>query len=200
MEFLASCVDLAVPDEFFDDVTPVVVESIFRHPAATDQCVHYLSALRKVADHQLSAIVEYLIDERKAIYTWQNYLLWSLMAQKRHVDHRLLSYAERVLGTDRDDADRAGATLYIGAIGGEKLRVKVAEHFKSLTSFIGQRSALIAIHELHFRPVVESSVPPVLRDDLVGVYRKLRERPGVYFAPAERMSLASFVDLDRPYE
>ena len=200
MEFLASCIDLAVPDEFFDDVTPKVVQSVFRHPASTDQFVQYLRAARKVDVPHLSSIADYLADRRKAIYTWQNYLLWSLLAQKRHFDEALLSHAGHIVDSGRDDADRAGATLYIGALGGEELKIKVAERFNSLTSFIGQRSALIAIHELHFRPVVESNVPLTLRDDLVGVYRKLRENPGVYFAASEPMSITNFVDLDRAYE
>ncbi|KIO48757.1 RNA-directed DNA polymerase [Nitrosospira sp. NpAV] len=200
MEFLALCNDFYVPPELYSDVTPQIIKAIPDHPASTDQFVRYLLAV-PTDPESLASVVEYLRDGVRAIYSWQNYRLWSLLAQKGYKDSKHLHFAKDVLKAEPDGPVRAGATIYIAATGGLDDKIEVAQNFRTLKSFLGQRIALIAMHELAFNPYIKVHVKEYVRDDLVGVYRKLNsEKKGRYFLPPERMSIAKVADLDRDYE
>lgn len=58
-----------------------------------------------------------------------------------------------------------------------------------LTIFLGQRIALISLHELPFRPLINDLVKPFVRKDLVGVYTEMKKKPGVYCQPLEAVFL-----------
>lgn len=200
MEFLALCDDFYVPPSLFSSVTPEIIKLIPDQPSSTDQFVRYLLAVPTDKD-SLATVAEYLRDEARSIYSWQNYRLWSLLAQKRYEDIEQLDFAKNMLTAQTDGATRAGATMYIGAVGSEGDKIEVAKNFGTLKSFLGQRIALIATHELPFSPDIKAYVKDHVRSDLVGVYRKLHnERNGHYFSPVERMSLSRVADLERDYE
>lgn len=200
LEFLALCDDLFVPPEFYDDVTPEIVKAIAKYPASTDQYVRYLLAV-KTDDATMAAIARHLRDTTKSIYGWQNYRLWCLLAQKKYKDSEQLAFASAVVNSCADAPSRAGATLYIGTVGEREQKIEVAKNFKTLNTFLGQRSALIATHELPFGDCIKEHVKDHVRLDLVGVYKKLHgDRRGVYFAPVERMSVSKAMDLERDYE
>lgn len=197
MVVLASCPEFAVPPAFFDPVTDLVISRLGDNPAATDQFVKYLRSVQ-LSSAQLSNITRYLTDESQNFYGWQCYLLWLLLSERRHRERRLLGYAVKAL--DRPDgAFRAGATLYLGATGGEAARRRVVRSFESLVSFFGQRVALIAIHELPFRGPIRQQVAPHVRDDLKGVYRGLQSRRGTYVAAMPAVSITKYVDAERDY-
>lgn len=199
LECLALCDDLFVPSDFFLDVTPAMIDGLIDNPASTDQFARYLAAV-PVGQDDLARIAAYLRDETRALYNWQNYQLWSLLSYKSYQDDNLLQYAAQIVKQRDDSPTRAGATLYCGAHGTDETRATIAETFRQLSSFLGQRSALIATHELPYRPAIETYVKPHVRQDLVGVYKHLRQERGTYYAPIERVPLTRVVDLDREYE
>jgi len=184
---LRMCDVFQVPDKFFDDLTPKIVEGLTRSPAATDQISKYLRAAPLGANH-LQSIADYLLDKAKAIYGWQNYQIWSVLAAKEYANGQLLEAATLAL-EGPDNASRAGATLYLGALGDVGAREDIAKHFHSLTSFLGQRIAIIAVHELKFRPMIEDFVAPYVRPDLLGVYKQLAKQKGTYLNPLEPVLL-----------
>lgn len=198
LEILAQCPEFAAPAEFFAPITQKIIEALPRHPAATDQFVKYLGAV-PTADRELDRLAMHLQDQGKNFYTWQNYRLWKLLVEKKYVSGVLLAHALEVVRTSEDDANRCGATLYLGAFGEKATRIVVAERFNGLNSFLGQRTALIAVQELHYKPYIEKYVQPHLRDDLVGVFRALN-REGIYVARPEFTPITGLIDMERDYD
>ena len=169
------------------------------HPACTDQYVKYLAAVELTIE-ELNPVIEYLCIPEKSIYTWQSYRLWLLMANKKVVSDQLIEAATVSLSAP-DSPARAGASIYLGVMGSEKNKLEVAEKFETVRSFIGQRSVLIAIHELPYSSI-EGLVKERLRPDLNGVFRTLakKERRGQYFSPKERMQIGFSGEGGSAYE
>jgi hypothetical protein len=184
IELLATFEDLHFPKELYAAVTTAICRAVAIYPACTDQYVKYLSAVHVTAE-QLQPVIEYLCQSDQSIYTWQNYRLWLLLAAKGIATEKLMGAALGAVNGP-DTPLRAGASVYLGALGHLDSKIAVARQFGSATSFMGQRSALIAIHELPFRQI-DGFVRPHMRPDLQGVYKGLakRERKGSYFAPRE---------------
>jgi hypothetical protein len=198
LEALATCVEFTVPPEYFEPITLLVIEMIPLHPAATDQFVRYLQAVNTTSA-QLDSISEYLIDSKKSTYTWQNYRLWVLLVQKKYASSDLMCHARTVVEAGIDDANRHGASLYLGAMGSDSDRQLIAENFANVLSYLGQRIALIAVHELPYDPIVKEYIQPALRADLKGVFKSLK-RKVQYVAPAEKISITTILDVERDYE
>lgn len=104
-----------------------------------------------------------------------------------------------VVRTQNDNATRSGATLYAGAFGSKENRIEIARRFRTLTSFLGQRLAILAVQELHYKPHIHEHVAPWLRDDLRNVYRTLK-RGGKYVAPPLPMPITRVLDRERDYD
>ena len=199
LRMLASCPEFEVPDEYFQKITELAIEALSNHPASTDKISQYLCVAPTSKD-QLDMIADLLVDNQKNFYSWQNYLLWLLLTWKEHEKSDLLAYAMDVVQNEKDDATRCGATLYAGALGGESGRIGVAKRFRTLSSFLGQRSAIIAVQELRYSPHIRDFVQPYVRSDLVGVYRSLKGRAPRYIAPPLKTPITSIVDSSRDYD
>ena len=198
LEALAVCPEFDVPDAYFASITPMVIDALSEHPACTDELVRYLRAV-PTTDSDLSRIADLLRDDLRNYYTWQNYHLWTLLVQKEYSNPALVECAVKVVKSQPDNATRCGATLYTGAFGKTNDRVEIARGFCQLTSFMGQRVALIALQELHFKPHIRDNVAPSIRDDLQNVYRNLK-REGVYVAAPLPMSVTRVLDTERDYD
>jgi len=198
LELLALCEEFAAPAAYFAGITPLIIDALSRFPAATDQLARYLRAV-PTGDADLRKIGAHLMHVKKNIYSWQNYRLWVLLAQKDFRDPALVAYAKELVRDSPDGPTRCGATMYLGATGGLDERLAIADSFHTLETFMGQRNALIAIQELNYREHVLGPVQPHVRADLKGVWRGLGGA-GVYFAPPERRSITWLVDGERDYE
>jgi hypothetical protein len=75
----------------------------------------------------------------------------------------------------------------------------VARKFETLKSFMGQRTALVAVHEIPYRAGIRDDVAPHVRSDLYGVFRGLQSRRGTYIAPPPEVSITTYVDMERDY-
>ena len=198
LEALARSPEFEVPDMYFSEITPLVIKALSDHPASTDELVRYIRAVPTTED-DLKQVPELLCDERRNYYTWQNYRLWLLLVQKSYRNVDLLHYAMDVIRTQPDNATRCGATLYAGGFGTAEDRIEIAKGFRSLTSYMGQRVAILAVQELHFRPHIEKHIAPWVRDDLKDVYRTLK-REGKYVAPLVPMPITRVLDRERDYD
>ena len=198
LEMLARCSEFEVPAAYFSQITQQVINALPDYPASTDEIARYIRAV-PTTDENLSKVAELLQDESRNYYTWQNYRLWVLLVQKNYHDRDLLDYAINVVRTQEDNATRCGATLYAGAFGKKVDRIEIAKRFGTLNSFLGQRAAILAVQELHFRPHIQDYVAPHLRDDLKNVYRNLN-RSGDYVAQLLPMSITRILDRERNYD
>lgn len=204
LETLARCKEFEVPDSYFADITEMVLSGLDASPVSTDYICRYLRAMPLSGD-QLLLILTHLTDPGRSLYNWKNYRLWVLLTQKEYRSPAALELAREIVRTREDDPTRAGATLYLGAVGELDDRHLIAERFSSLSSFLGQRSAIIAVHEVHYGPTkgggvsIKEHVGPYIRSDLKGTYRALN-REGIYVSKLEPMSITRFVDLERDYD
>ena len=198
LEALAGCEEFEVPDAFFVQITPLVISALSELPAATDELARYLRAVPTTAADlaQVSALLQ---DAQRNYYTWQNYRLWVLLVQKDFHEPGLHAYAMEIVRTQGDNATRSGATLYAGVFGSKNDRIEIATRFQTVTSFLGQRAAILAIQELHYNPYIRDHVAPWLRDDLKNVYRRLK-RSGKYVAPPVPMPITRVLDTERDYD
>jgi hypothetical protein len=196
--WLAACDDMKVPHEFLSEVTHAIVNGLSSAPASTDQFVEYLSVVQ-LTQADIDAIVGYLTDPNHRIYAWQDYRLWLVMLRQQQRDERLIGAAAALIESSEDNASRAGATLYIGRFGSPAERGLAAQHFSTLSSFLGQRCAIVGLHELPFDPLVRTSVAPYVRDDLKGVFLNLRSTKGSYYREIESPSVTRFIDQESGY-
>lgn len=195
---LAICTDFAVPNRYFAPLTPEVVKGIDRCPSSTHTLVQYLSAV-PLTSPDLDAVSAHLLDPKRCVYDWQDYYLWSLLGQKRHRTLDLMARAEEHVCSGGDTPARAAASLYLGVVGDTSRRLLVAEHFKTLSTSLGQRCALIAIHELS-REQTQNQIRGNVRPELTKLYSVSRDAKGTYFAPPGRIQLVDLIDSDSPYE
>lgn len=204
LETLARCAEFDVPAAFFAEMTSLVIDGLEHAPVATDSICRYLRAV-DLSEEQLLAIFGHLADQKKAIYNWKNYRIWILLTQKEFRSEASIHFAKETIKAHGDDPTRAGATVYLGAMGSQADRHFIAERFHSLSSFLGQRAAIIGAQEVHFKArkkggiSINEHVRPHLRADLLGCYKALSRR-GVYVSALEPLSITNFVDFERDYD
>jgi len=198
LTWVAGCKDFPVPPGYFAEITAALLRSLDSAPASTDEFVDYLS-VASLNESELESISEYLVDPRLRIYTWQDYRLWLVLLRQGKRDQRLIDTSTGLIQSGVDSASRAGASLYLGRFGTAEEKETAGRLFSALTSFLGQRSAIIGIHELPFRPLIKECVAPYVRPDLSGVYRNLQRTKGRYIRELEDFPVARFIDQESGY-
>jgi hypothetical protein len=199
-ENLALCPELGVPKSFFDPMTDVCVHQLDSQPFSSDQMVRFLKAT-PTSPEQLAHVAELVADHERAIYDWQNYLLWQLLVYKKYADPKLVKVARKRAAQADRPADRAGAILYLGAVGVEADRQFVAKLFKSCDKHLVQRNALIAVHEIEFNAGIKEYVADHVMPSLQGTYKRLRDQfPGQYFRPLPSISAVRIYDEMSAYD
>ncbi|MHB8066401.1 MAG: RNA-directed DNA polymerase [Desulfobaccales bacterium] len=191
-ENLALCKEIDIPASYFEPMIEAAITELDTQPCSTDQLVRFLKAA-PTAQAQIARVAAFLKDHDRAIYDWQNYLLWQLIVYKEHHDPELLSIARKRIKKSSLQADRAGAMLFLGALGEKKDRETVAGCFVACTNHLLQRNALIAVHELAFEAGIKQHVAPHVLPYLKGTYRRIRESfSGCYHRP---LPLVSYLDI-----
>ncbi|MEW5894446.1 MAG: RNA-directed DNA polymerase [Candidatus Omnitrophota bacterium] len=168
---IALCKDIAKPEGFFDAITEGILGSFIDAPEAMDQYYLYLTAI-KLKENDLNKIQSFILDLKVCIYSWQNYLIWKILAYHHYCTKDLVSHAKKILR--EDSANAAGAILYLGKCGCLEDKIKIAEHFKEMNNFFHQRHALIGLQEVDYQIIKEFISPYILRES-VGIYRSLKE-------------------------
>jgi hypothetical protein len=185
---LCLCPTLSIPSQYLDPITPKIVAGLDEMPASTDQLCKFLRAA-PVSEEHLASVAEFLRDPTRSIYNWQNFHLWVLLTDKKFVSAPLIEHAKHVVATTGDTPTRAGATLYLGAIGDGDAKALIATRFQTLSTFLGQRIAVIGLHEVPYKPLIQDHVKAHLREDLVGCYTAMHKKPGSYCLPLEPVLL-----------
>jgi hypothetical protein len=199
-ENLALCPELAVPKAYFDPMTDISIKELDSQPFSSDQIVRFLKAAPTSAT-QMADVAVLLRDHERCIYDWQNYLLWQLFVYKKYSDPDLILIARRRAIREDRPADRAGAILYLGAMGSSGDRYLLSESFKSCTQHLVQRNALIAVHEVEFNAGIKQHVAEHVIPSLVGTYRRLRNGfLGQYHSPLPLISAINIYDEVSSYD
>lgn len=168
---IALCNDIKKPPDFFSQITKGIINYIGEIPDATDHFYAYLVSVETKTE-DLNKLQDYLLNERKAIYSWQNYLLWKLLAYKKHINQELLDHAKNVIKESSKLGNISGALLYLGKCGDLGCKKDIANDFHKLKGFFTQRHALISIQELKYEDI-ESKVEPHILTESIGIYRTL---------------------------
>jgi len=197
---LALCPELGVPKSFFDPVTEVCIHQLDSQPFSSDQIVRFLKAA-PTSSEQLGHVAELVADHERSIYDWQNYLLWQLLVYKKYAAPELIAVARKRAEQVNRPADRAGAILYLGALGTEGDRLFVAKLFNTCDKHIVQRNALIAVHELGFDSGIKEHVKDHVMPSLQGAYKRIKDEfSGQYFRPLPPVSVLSIYDEMSAYD
>jgi len=192
---IALCKDMSKPTDFFDTITEGIVENIAEFPECMDQCYTYLSAV-DISTADLSKIQSFLINHKTAIYSWQNYLIWKLLALKQFRTDDLINHSIQMIEHDSNIANKSGAILYLGCCGNVKDKRLLYEDFKSFSDFLLQRHSLIALQEIEYSKIKEY-VSDYVRDDAKGIYKHLHEKAEpLYIEPPKPIK---YTDLIREF-
>lgn len=199
-ENLALCSEIDVPDDFFRPLIEVAIQELDTQPCSTDQLVRFLKAA-PASDEHVRRVASFLTDHDRAIYDWQNYLLWQLLVYKKYLDNDLLGIARRRICQPSLLADRAGSMLYLGAMGTDDDRIELARVFDTCRHHLLQRNALIAMHELDYNAGIKEYVVPHVLNSVKGSYKRIRQRfRGCYHRPLPAVSYLDIYDEVTSYE
>ena len=197
---LALCSEFSVPDSFFAPMTEACIKELDNQPFSSDQLVRFLK-ITSLSAEQLNIVASLLADRERSIYDWQNYLLWQLLVHKKHSDPAMTSIARERAAQTMRPADRAGAILYLGAMGSDEDRKYIVESFNSCSEHLVQRNALIAIHEVDYDKGIEQHVTEHVLPSLRGTYKRLRNSSrGQYFRPLPKISALNIYDEMSAYD
>lgn len=180
---IALCEDIVKPADFFDKITEGIIESVGEMPDVMDQFYKYLVSVN-VNSALLKQLQEYLQDPDKAIYGWQNYLIWKLFAFKNFSNYELISCAKKVICEENlSSASKSGAMLYLGKCGGLDDKLMVADNFQKYKNFFTQRHALISLQEVDYE-IIESKVKEYVSAESKGIYQTLKKHTKpIYVVP-----------------
>jgi len=201
LEILALCKDIVVPDEYFSDITDVIINEINNQPYTTDQFVRYLKAVN-LSEVQLKNLKELFLNENTWVYGWQIFLLWQLFVYKSYKDEEIVSRALDVISdTNSSPIVMSGAALYIGSVGEEEEKINLATNFKNIKSYLAQRNALIALQSLDYKRYIRDNVEPYVHSSLKGTYRNVKKHfPDIYFSELESVSYKDIYNEFSHYE
>lgn len=200
-EILALCKDIIVPDEYFSDITDVIIGEINDQPYTTDQFIRYLKAVNLSSD-QLKRLKELFLNKNTWVYGWQVFLLWQLFVYKSYKDEEIKSCAINVISDlNSSPIILSGAVLYIGAIGDTDEKINLSVNFKNIKSYLAQRNALIALQSLDYKAHIKDNVEPYVHSSLKGTYRNVKEYfPGIYYSELESVSYKNIYNEFSHYE
>ncbi|MDP1992863.1 MAG: RNA-directed DNA polymerase [Syntrophales bacterium] len=173
----------------FSKITDTVIAELINQPYSTDSFVRYLKCV-DLTKTQLKSLFTILTDSSKNIYSWQNYHLWQLLVNHNFRSDILIQAAKDSIGPSIAEPNVAGAILYLGACGDDTDKAWIAGQFNNFRSYIVQRHAMVATHELDYKKYVKPLMQEYVREDLKGTYRTLATSyRGTYYRPLEPVSV-----------
>jgi hypothetical protein len=193
---LVRCYEFQLPPRSVSPLVDQLITELDSNPVSSDQFINFLM-FADLSEAQVGRLIDYATDDARSIYSWQNYLLWRLFAARKVRSGTLIRYAfNQIRNQKAEEADLAGAALYIGAVGNARTRIRLARQFHRFQGFIDQRSALVAIHEVPWA-VVKDTVKPHVLGELTGVYQRLHKDSkftGQYMKLPDSLKLSELFD------
>lgn len=154
-----------------NDVQDSLFELLTHQPVSTDQVC-------KILEHApldaaiFTKIEEFLLTEEVAIHSWQNYLLWLLLAYKKRINDSLVSLAITRGNKDPTDATFPAQLIYLAAAGQTKYLITAVEEDVHYWPYQACRLLLISLANAE-----ESTLKPLrakLNAKLQGTIRRIK--------------------------
>ena len=143
---LAILIDAEIFDvgsELSDELVHLLLNTMEEQAASTDQYCRLFSML-ELSAAALLEIENYLFDEERSIYHWQNYHLWFVLARKKYKTEKLLEVAKRKIGANIIAIEVPAIFIYLYCVGeAERLR-PVIQKFNADWPYMHKRYFLFA--------------------------------------------------------
>lgn len=185
--------------EVATELKTLLIETLEDQAVSTDQYCRLLWKL-DLNNKELERIGSFLGDRDRAIYPWQNFHLWLLVARKKWKNDSLLRVAQTRLEEDLLQPEIPAIFIYLSCVDEVNLLRPLINKFESNWPYYHQRSFLLATSSFE-------------RDDLKPIHSKLgiklqgtvkRAQPiikdGVPLQAMETTSLFSIYEEVSPYD
>ena len=132
-----------IHDDVATELKTLLIETLEEQAVSTDQYCRLLSQL-DLTDEELKRICDFLGDRDRAIYPWQNFHLWLLIARKKWKHGDLLRVAQERIEEDVLQPEVPAIFIYLRCVDEANLLRPLINKFKSSWPYYHQRSFLLA--------------------------------------------------------
>ena len=132
-----------IHDDFATELKSLLIETLEDQAVSTDQYCRLLSQL-DLTHGELKRISDFLGDRDRAIYPWQNYHLWLLIARKQWKHGDLLRVAQERIEEDVLQPEVPAIFIYLRCVDEANLLRPLINKFQSNWPYYHQRSFLLA--------------------------------------------------------
>jgi hypothetical protein len=129
---------------FATQIANSLISNLEAQPVSTDQFCKLLSTLNLEND-QLKSIENFLLDENKAIFEWQNYHLWILCAKLSYASDDLIQKALNIIEHKIKSAEVPACFIYLACVAKTNELVKFIPSYTKDWPYQHKRLYLIAM-------------------------------------------------------
>lgn len=185
---IALCDDIEKPNDYFDNIKKEILDSLLDSPTNTDSFYNLLISV-ELSNRELLSIQDFLLDTNKAIYSWQNYLLWKILIHHNYKSDALLKFAKAILNQESKIAMKSGAIIYIGKLGSDADKIEIIKNINNDNDFMTQRHYLIAMQKVEFKHLRD--ITKYISDENNYTYRELKAYPEPkYLIPPKKIEVS----------
>lgn len=182
------------------EISKALLILINEQPASTDYFCKIASCVPN-ANSLLTETEGYLLDDRRAIYSWQNYNLWLLFTSKGYITDELVKCALNRIQSDITSPEIPAIFIYLGKSGRSDLLEPYIDSFDRNWSYQHQRSFLIATQDMQEN--VLRRLLPKIGYRLNGTVRRIKENKALtdkYYYRAPIGDITEIFDQISPYD
>jgi hypothetical protein len=196
---LARCNQYPVPRGYWDEITKGLVMAIDECPTSTDRIYDFLASVG-LNSESITIIKDYLCDQGKCIYEWQNYWLWKLLIVCKVKDNDLINKARLVIDKDCQIPNKAGAILYLAEFGSIVDKRGIMHSITKSDSVFLQRHKWLASKGLDWISDNVQEKKDEIHDCLYGTYRVINNHIKVIVSPPPPTYLADILRSVHQYD
>ena len=173
-------------------VQDALLDLLIKEPVSTDQACKILESAPDDAP-VFSKIEQLLLTEEIAIHDWQNYLLWLLLAYKKHIRAPLTELAKAQCAEGPMRADFPAQLIYLAAADESEYLIKLTDTYESNWPYQASRLLLISLTGME-----ESIIKPLAQKldmKLRGTVKRIKSNGGIEGGLFHRESSMKFDEL-----
>ncbi len=163
-------------------------------------CSSFVNLLRSVDESYLTQesfqrIKDILLDKNRNIYEGQTYPLWLLLAEKKHYDSKLVSYAiEKTKNINQENnPDSAGSFLYLSSIDWNKHKDVILQSInenKLASNYFLQKNAIVSLRMVDPSEIVFDNLTDGLKDLHKNLFDEKKE---IFVAPLPKLKISEII-------
>lgn len=183
-----------------NELVKLLLDTLQDQAASTDQYCRLLSILDLTQDN-LQFLQDFLGDDDRAIYEWQNYHIWFVLARKGYKSKQLLEIADRKISDRPLSVEVSAIFIYLSCVGEAALLKPLIEKFDVTWPYMHQRYFLFGTKDFppeDLKPLVE-----ILGTKVKGTVRratKFFDDAGRPLAEREKSPVLDIYDHISPYD